>query len=184
MESPPGPSGWLAMVGARNSPSASTSRAPHAGRRSDWWSSRADPAIATTSERTWKACPAEPILGPSSRRRSLRRAVILLIGMMLASGCRSGAGKAIEAKCDAALRLHAQGLARAGDKGPLEVLGSAKGPIDEPQRRKLTEAGADLGQVTNELFTARIPTDRLGRVAVLDFVKSLQLSQQRDPLKP
>ena len=112
------------------------------------------------------------------------RAAALLIVVTLASGCRGGEVKAIEAKCDAALRLRAEELARAGDSGPLDVLGSANGPIDETRRRKLTEAGADLGQVTNELFTARIPTERLGRVAILDFVKSLQLSQSRDPLKP
>ena len=102
----------------------------------------------------------------------------------MACGCRDADVKAIESKCDAPLRLKAEEMARAGDTGPIEVLGRGDGPIDESRRRKLTEAGADLGQVTDELFTARIPAQRLGNVARLDFVKSLQLSQERGLLKP
>jgi hypothetical protein len=108
----------------------------------------------------------------------------VIIGGSLLLGCRADEGQAIESKCDASLRTRAEEMARAGDKGPLEVLGSATGPIDEAQRRKLTDAGAEIGQVTQQLFTARVPADRLGRVALLDFVKSLQLSQKREPLAP
>ena len=102
----------------------------------------------------------------------------------MACGCRDADVKAIESKCDAPLRQQAEGMARAGETGPIEVLGRADGPIDEARRRKLTEAGAELGQVTDELFTARIPAPRLGNVARLEFVKSLQLSQERRLLKP
>ena len=100
------------------------------------------------------------------------------------AGCRADEAEAVVSKCDAPLRMRAEEMARAGDQGPIEVLGSTHGPIDDARRRKLAEAGAELGQVTEELFTARIPTDRLGRVARLDFVKSLQMSQKREPLTP
>ena len=114
----------------------------------------------------------------------MRRHLILLACAALVSGCRDAGVRAIETKCDAPLRARAEDMARAGDTGPLEVLGRADGPIDESRRRTLSEAGAELGQVTGELFTARIPARRLGRVARLEFVKSLQLSQTREPLGP
>ena len=110
---------------------------------------------------------------------------MVLFGVLIAAcGCRGADMKAIESKCDASLRQRAEGMARAHDTSPLDVLGKADGPIDDSRRRKLSEAGADLGQVTDELFTARIPAHKLGSVARLGFVKSLQLSQVREPLKP
>jgi len=114
----------------------------------------------------------------------LRRTIVVFAVLVAAYGCRGADVKAIESKCDAPLRQRAEGMARAGDSSPLDVLGKADGPIDDARRRKLTEAGADLGQVTQELFTARIPAHKLGSVARLGFVKSLQLSQEREPLKP
>ena len=107
-----------------------------------------------------------------------------ILGGSQLAGCRADEAEAVVSKCDAPLRMRAEEMARAGDKGPIEVLGSTHGAIDDARRRKLTEAGAELGQVTEELFTARIPADRLGRVARLDFVKSLQMSQKREPLSP
>jgi len=114
----------------------------------------------------------------------LRRASVLLIVAGLACGCRDADVKAIESKCDAPLRQEAERMARAGETGPIAVLGRADGPLDEARRQRLGEAGAELGQVTDELFTARIPARRLGDVARIDFVKSLQLSQERGLLKP
>jgi hypothetical protein len=114
----------------------------------------------------------------------LRRTIVFLCALVAACGCRGADVKAIESKCDASLRQRAEAMARAGDASPLDVLGGADGPIDDSRRRKLTQAGAELGRVTEELFTARIPARRLGDVARLDFVKSLQLSQEREPMKP
>jgi hypothetical protein len=109
---------------------------------------------------------------------------VLLIVAGMACGCRDADVKAIESKCDAPLRQQAEGMARAGETGAIEVLGRADGPIDAARMHRLAEAGADLSQVTDELFTARIPARRLGNVARLEFVKSLQLSQERGLLKP
>lgn len=115
----------------------------------------------------------------------MRRAtVLILLAASLASGCRGADMKAIESKCDASLRQRAEAMTRAGETSPIDVLGRASGPIDEPHRKKLVEAGAELGQVTGEMFTARVPARRLGNVARLDFVSSLQLAQEREPLKP
>ena len=110
-------------------------------------------------------------------RAFLALALVSVVGV----GCRD-TSQAIEAKCDAPLRLRAEELAKAGAQGPLDVLGRTEGPIDEARRSKLVSAGADLGTVTEELFTARIRVSRLGDVASLEFVKSLQLSQLREPL--
>jgi hypothetical protein len=116
----------------------------------------------------------------------LQRAILVFVLAIaaFACGCRDGDMKAIESKCDAPLRQRAEDMARADESGPIEVLGRADGPIDEPRRLKLAKAGAEVGTVTGDLFTARIPVRKLGEVARLDFVKSLQLSQEREPLKP
>jgi hypothetical protein len=116
-----------------------------------------------------------PILGDS-----MRTFLLLVIGMMVSLGCRDADRKAIEAKCDTSLRQRAETLARDHDEGPLEVLGRCEGPIDESRHKKLRSAGAELGQVTDDLFTARIRVSKLGDVASLGFVKSLQLSQTRE----
>lgn len=108
--------------------------------------------------------------------------LLLLVVAMLGLGCNRDAAKAIETKCDAALRLHAEELTRSHTDEALEVLGRTEGPLDAARRAKLEAAGATLGTVTEDLFTARIPVKRLGDVASLDFVKSLALSQVRQPL--
>jgi hypothetical protein len=114
----------------------------------------------------------------------LQRAIVLFIAATLTCGCRGADVKAIESKCDAPLRQRAAEMAQTDPTAAVQVLGRAEGPIDGPRRQKLEEAGAELGQVTDDLFTARIPARKLGSVARLDFVKSLQLSQEREPLKP
>jgi hypothetical protein len=110
---------------------------------------------------------------------------VLLVFVLILSfglGCKDGDKEAIESKCDASLRLRAEELAKSGEDGPLDVLGRADGPIDQDRRDRLGRAGATLTEVTNDLFTARIPVKRLGDVASLDFVRSLALSQTREPL--
>lgn len=109
---------------------------------------------------------------------------LVLVLALLGLGCRSENQAAIESKCDAALRLRAEELARTDTSAWLDVLGRTTGAIDDPRRRQLEKAGARLGQVTEDLFTARIMVKDLGEVAALDFVKSLALSQTRQPLGP
>ena len=111
----------------------------------------------------------------------MRTILALAVFAVLGIGCHD-ARKAIEAKCDAPLRNRAEELAKAQAQGPLEVLGRTEGPIDDKRRSKLVHAGAALGTVTDDLFTARIMVSRLGDVASLEFVKSLQLSQTRESM--
>jgi len=108
----------------------------------------------------------------------------LLVLLALGVGCKGGSREALEAKCDASLRLRVEELASTGPDSLLDVLGRTTVPLDDARKRKLESAGAQVQQVTEDLFTARIPVKRMGHVAVLDFVKSLALSQTRDPLTP
>jgi hypothetical protein len=112
----------------------------------------------------------------------MRVFLMFVVVASLCVGCRSSEREAIEAKCDASLRQQAEERVRAGDETPLEVLGRADGPIDPSERGKLEKAGATLDNVTEDLFAARIAPRHLGQVASLDFVRSLALSQTRDPL--
>ena len=111
----------------------------------------------------------------------MRALLALAVVSVLGVGCHD-TRQAIEAKCDAPLRLRAEELAKAGAQGPLDVLGRTEGPIDDKRRDKLVAAGATLVTVSGDLFTARITVSRLGDVASLEFVKSLQLSQTRESM--
>ena len=108
----------------------------------------------------------------------------LLVVFALLVSCKGGSRAALEAKCDASLRLQVEELAGAGADSLLTVLGKTTVPLDEARQKKLESAGAQVQQVTEDLFTARIPVKRMGHVAALDFVKRLALSQAREPLTP
>lgn len=128
-----------------------------------------------------------PTLRTVSRPRrgpAVLAAVLLLVVGVAGSGCKHGEREAYEAKCDASLRLRAESLAHLAPDSLLDVLGKASAAIDDARRQKLEHAGARLGSVTEDMFTARIPVKRVGEVAALDFVTSLALSQTREPLGP
>ena len=108
----------------------------------------------------------------------------LLLLVALGAGCKGGSRAALEAKCDASLRLQVEQLASAGPDSLLSVLGRTTVPLEENHRQNLESAGARIQLADGDLFTARIPVKRMGHVAVLDFVKSLALSQTREPLAP
>ena len=110
-------------------------------------------------------------------------AVLLLLGIgTWLLGCRDKYRHEFEAKCDAALRLRVEELASKHPDSLLDVLGRATAAIDEGRQTRLKDAGAQVGTVTVELFTARIPVRRVPEVAALDFVSSLALAQTRAPL--
>ena len=124
-----------------------------------------------------------PTQCPAHARAGMRRIGWLFAIAILGFGCR-GYDKSVAAKCDAPLRLQMEALAKTDADSVLGVLGRTAGAIDDARRRKLEDAGARLGTVTNDLFTARVPVRRMGHVAGLDFVSSLELSQTREPLGP
>jgi hypothetical protein len=114
----------------------------------------------------------------------MRWPAFLFAALLLAVGCTDAERAAIEAKCDASLRLRIEELAHAGADSLLDVMGRTSGTIDDSHRQKLTSAGARIGQATDDLFTAQIAVKRIGKLASLDFVRSLALSQTREPLSP
>ena len=112
----------------------------------------------------------------------MRIIAMMILVLSVGVGCRGGEREAIEAKCDASLRQRVEDAVRKGDTTPLDVLGRTAGAIDETRRERLDRAGARLVEVKEDLFTARIPPGRVADVASLDFVQSLALSQEREPL--
>jgi hypothetical protein len=108
----------------------------------------------------------------------------LLVGALFLAGCTDQERHAFETKCDASLRESVATVLRGGHDDTLDILGKADGPIDEGRRARLVSAGAEVGTVTGELFTARARAGAVAHIAALDFVTSLQLAQIRDPLKP
>jgi hypothetical protein len=112
----------------------------------------------------------------------LMTALLLATGVM--TGCKKAEREALATKCDAPLRLRAEELAKSHPDSLLDVLGKANGTIDDARRQKLEKAGAQLGTVDADKFSARVPVKKLGAVAALDFVSSLALAQTRDPLGP
>jgi hypothetical protein len=112
----------------------------------------------------------------------MRTIRFLMVIAVLGLGCRHQDRAAFERKADAALRLRVEELAHTDPNASVEILGRAAGAIDATRRKRLESAGAGLGQVTEDLFTATVPVKRILEVAALDFVVSLELSQTREPL--
>ena len=112
----------------------------------------------------------------------MRIFAMLTLVLSVAVGCRGNEREAIEAKCDASLRQRVEDAVRKGDTTPLDVLGRTAGVIDEARRQQLDKAGAQVVEVKEDLFTARIAPERVAEVASLEFVQSLALSQEREPL--
>ena len=114
----------------------------------------------------------------------MRWSWIVQVLLAVAVGCKGGSSAALEAKCDASLRLQIEQLAAAHPDSLLDVMGRATAALDDASKKKLESAGARLQLENGDTFTARIPVKRMGHVAALDFVKSLALSQAREPLTP
>jgi len=127
------------------------------------------------------------MIPPASLHHRARAALVPLLLLILAltgAGCKKAEREALAAKCDASLRVRAEALAKSNPDSLLDVLGKATVAIDDAHRQKLEKAGAHLGSVDADKFSARIAVKKLGSVAVQDFVASLALSQTREPLGP
>jgi len=109
---------------------------------------------------------------------------ILPILILVLAGCRADEKEAIEKKCDAPLRTRIVSAAKSGATDDLAIFGKCSGPVDDAQRTSLTKAGAQLRTVNGDLFTADVPLNKIGAVAVLDFVTQLSLSGESKPLGP
>jgi hypothetical protein len=49
-------------------------------------------------------------------------------------------------------------------------------------REELIDAGAAVETVTGDIFTARVPSERIAKLSNVSFIKQLQLSQTSNPL--
>jgi len=88
----------------------------------------------------------------------------------------------MESKLDAPLRQRVTSIQESEMPEQLTVFGKCTSTIDGQMRQTLVEAGADVQTMTNDIFTANIPSNRVLDVAALDFVAQLQLSQVSQPL--
>lgn len=104
-----------------------------------------------------------------------------VLALACATGCTEADRQAFESKCDAPLRTRVEAMLQGGATDKLDVLGKISGSLDAERRRQLEAAGAEIGTVTDALFTARMRPADVAHVAALDFVVSLQLAQVRDP---
>lgn len=110
--------------------------------------------------------------------------VLLLAITVLMLGCRSEDIATVEAKLDAPLRVKLEQLQRDKKSETLGLLGKCSRPVDGPMRDRLRRAGAEVQSVTGDLFAARASSEKVVRIAQLDFVTQLQLSQTSQPLGP
>jgi len=109
---------------------------------------------------------------------------ILPILIVVLTGCHGKEKDAIEKKCDAPLRDKIAAAAKSGSTDDLVIFGKCSGPVDDARRASLTHAGADVRAVQGDIFTASVPLQKIGAVAVLDFVTRLSLSGESKALDP
>lgn len=106
----------------------------------------------------------------------------LVMLVLTLAGCGSTRETAMQSKADAALRQAVAEATAAGRPDTLQVMGGCDGQVSDERRKSLAAAGASVQTVTGETFVALVPAGRVGDVAVLDFVRSLELSKERNPL--
>ena len=102
--------------------------------------------------------------------------------MLIMLGCGPDRAVLMETKFDAPLRQKMAALADRDEGEDLLVLGKCAAPIDGLMRQSLVDAGADVRSMKGDIFTARVSSDDVYRVAALEFVTQLQLSQTSKPL--
>ena len=108
--------------------------------------------------------------------------LLLLVLIVTLAGCRGEDARLLEQKADAPLRQKLEQLEREKRDETLDLFGKASGPIDGAARAKLADTGAEIASVTGDVFTARVAASRVIRLARLDFVSQLSLSQISQPM--
>lgn len=102
--------------------------------------------------------------------------------MLVLLGCGPDKVLLMDTKFDAPLRQKMTALADKEEGEDLLVLGKCTAPIDGLMRQSLVDAGADVRSMKGDIFTAKVSSDDVYRVAALEFVAQLQLSQTSKPL--
>lgn len=106
----------------------------------------------------------------------------LVMLVLILAGCGTNKETAMQSKADAALRQAVAEAAAAGRPDTLQVMGGCDGWVSDERRKSLAAAGASVQTVVGETFVALVPAGRVGDVASLDFVRSLELSKELKPL--
>ncbi len=101
--------------------------------------------------------------------------------LLLIIGCGTDRSLLMETKLDVPLRQRLTDLQERELTEDIDISGKCTTTIDGSMREDLMNAGADVHRMTNEAFTATIPSDRVLDVAALEFVLQLQLSRSVEP---
>ena len=113
----------------------------------------------------------------------MKRAWFIAIAVLALAGCKAQDVAAAK-KFDAPLRLKADQLQQSGQHETISLLGKCSRTIDDAMKSAITKTGATLLSANADIFTATVPSERLLKLASLDFVTQLQLSQVSQPSSP
>ena len=111
----------------------------------------------------------------------MKRAWVVALGILVLTGCHSKDASIAMAKFDAPLRMKVEQIHQAGQHETLSLFGKCGSPIDDRMKQSIVKTGATLTSANEDLFTARVPSQRLMKLANLEFVTQLQLSQTSQP---
>jgi hypothetical protein len=113
----------------------------------------------------------------------MRTLAIVVIALVALAGCRSE-DAAMLAKLDAPLRQKLADLEQGGRRETLSVLGKCRGDVDDSTKRAIAFRGGTVLTTVGDIFTARVPSERVRDLARLESVTQLQLSQMTQPTSP
>lgn len=88
----------------------------------------------------------------------------------------------MEKKFDAPLRQKIEALEKENRSEILAVFGKCSKIIDESMSQELSSGVEELQSITEDIFTARVSSEKIFKLAKFEFVIQLQLSQESKPL--
>jgi hypothetical protein len=109
---------------------------------------------------------------------SLRLLFVLTLLGASSLACGPDRELLMDTKFDAALRHKMGSISENGESTMLAVIGKCTVIIEANMRAALLAAGADVQTMHGEIFTARVSSDDVYKVAALEFVVQLQLSKE------
>lgn len=113
----------------------------------------------------------------------MKRAWMIAFVLFAVAGCKSE-DMAAAKKFDAPLRLKADQLQQSKQHETISLLGKCSRTIDDAMKKAITKSGTTLLSANADIFSATVPSERLLKLASLDFVTQLQLSQTSQPSSP
>jgi len=110
--------------------------------------------------------------------------IVPLVLILLLTGCRGEDVRLLEQKADAPLRQRLEQLEAQQRDEPIAIFGKCTAPVDDAMKKRMAKAGAEAQAVMGDVFAARILASRVVKLAQLDFITQLSLSQISSPLGP